>query len=330
MYSTVMYSTAMHTNAIRLAIRLAGRIIGLVLFSTLASAADFTPLGDLPGGAPNRGGAARAVSGDGSVVVGGSESAAGYTEAFRWTRETGMIGLGYLPGGFTSYALGVSSDGAVVVGGGNSATGPKTAFVWTKEKGMQPVADVLAANGVKNVSGWTLEEATGISADGKTIIGVAQSPAGFTEDFSANLSAADTAPVTFLFPDEDGVPLSTVIISKPVTITGINTGAPVTISGGEYSLGCTSIYTRLAGTVNPGQTICLRQTSAATNATATDTFLTIGRVADTFTSTTVGDKEKKGSSAFDGFSLLTLGLFGLHRKFRRQLHRRFRRQPGLP
>ena len=316
MYSTITPSTV---------VRIAG-LAGLGAFSMLAVAADFTPLGDLPGGAPNRGGAARAVSADGSVVVGGSESAAGYTEAFRWTRATGMVGLGYLPGGFSSYANGVSADGAVVVGGGNSATGPKTAFVWTKDKGMQPVADILAANGVKNVAGWTLEEATGVSADGKTVIGVAQSPAGFTEDFAANLSAADTKPETFNFTDQDDVPLSTQITSKPVTIVGINTGAPVTIAGGEYSLGCTSTYTRLAGTVNPGQTICLRQVSAATKGTATDTTLTIGRMADTFTSTTVGakgDKADKGGSAFDGFSLLTLGLFGLYRKLHRRLCRQF-------
>jgi probable HAF family extracellular repeat protein len=240
-----------------------------------------------------------------------------------------MVGLGYLPGGFSSYATGVSADGAVVVGGGNSATGPKTAFVWTKDRGMQPVADVLAANGVKNVAGWTLEEATGVSADGKTVIGVAQGPAGFTEDFVADLSAADTKPDTFNFTDQDDVPLSTPITSKPVTIIGINTGAPVTIGGGEYSLGCTGTYTRLAGTVNPGQTICLRHVSAATKGTATETMLTIGRMADTFTSTTVGakgdkgDKGDKGGSAFDGFSLLTLGLFGLYRKLHRRLWRQF-------
>lgn len=310
-----MYSTV---------VRIAGGI-GLAAFALLAVAADFKPLGDLPGGAPNRGGEARAVSADGSVVVGGSQSAAGYPEAFRWTRETGIVGLGYLPGGFSSIANGVSADGAVVVGGGNSNSGPKTAFVWTKETGMQPVADVLAKNGAKNVAGWTLEEATGISADGKTVIGVAQSPAGFTEDFIANLGDADTKPDTFIFADEGDVPLATQIVSRPITVVGINTGAPVTIAGGEYSLGCTSTYTRIAGTVNPGQSICLRQLSAATGATATDTTLTIGRVADTFTTTTVGKAGKDGKdgkgSSFDGLSLLTLGLLGLYRRLSRSRRR---------
>ncbi len=46
---------------------------------------------------------ARAVSADGSVIVGLAKSAraSGYgnNEAFRWTAQTGMVGLGALPGG---------------------------------------------------------------------------------------------------------------------------------------------------------------------------------------------------------------------------------------
>jgi probable HAF family extracellular repeat protein len=314
MSSTIIYGTARCRNIFRIAVLTAG----LAVFSLCARAeGDFQPLGGLPGGAPHRGSAARAISADGSVIVGGSESAAGYMEAFRWTRETGMVGLGYLPGGFSSYANAVSADGAVVVGGGNSAKGPKTAFVWTAEKGMQPLADELAAQGVKNVAGWTLEEATGVSADGKTVIGVGRSPAGFSEDFTAVIGlAADTAPDTFAFTDEEGVALSTMITSKPVVITGINTGAPVTIGDGEYSLGCTGKFTTLAGTVRSGEKICVRHMSANENLATINTMLTIGRVADTFTTKTVAGKDGKGS-AFDGLSLLTLGLFGLYRVRRR-------------
>lgn len=329
MYSTAMYSTAMCSRAMGSTVMRIAGLIGLAAFSLCARAeGDFDPLGGLPGGAPHRGSAARAISADGSVIVGGSESAAGYMEAFRWTRATGMVGLGYLPGGFSSYANAVSADGAVVVGGGNSSSGPKTAFVWTKNKGMQPLADVLAAKGAKNVAGWTLEEATGISADGKTVIGVGQSPAGFSEDFAALIGlAADTAPDTFAFTDQDAVALSTMITSKPVMISGINTGAPVTVGDGEYSLGCTGKFTALAGTVRPGEKICVRHRSARENATTTNTMLTIGRVADTFTSTTVKAKDGKGGSALDGFSLLTLSLSGLYRWRRRR--RLIRPVPGL-
>ena len=57
-------------------------------------------LGDLPGGPFIS--LATAISADGSIVVGLSNSAAGQ-EAFRWTGATGMVGLGGLPGQLAQY-----------------------------------------------------------------------------------------------------------------------------------------------------------------------------------------------------------------------------------
>ena len=54
-----------------------------------------------------------AVSADGSAIVGASQSGNG-REAFRWTPETGMVGLGDLPGGgFGSAAL--AADGRTIL-----------------------------------------------------------------------------------------------------------------------------------------------------------------------------------------------------------------------
>ena len=70
---------------------------GSILFftPTSTSAASFMGLGDLPGGDIES--TANAVSADGLVVVGESESA-NDREAFRWTAGEGMIGLGDLTG----------------------------------------------------------------------------------------------------------------------------------------------------------------------------------------------------------------------------------------
>jgi probable HAF family extracellular repeat protein len=83
--------------------------------SAAFAAASLTPLGDLPG-APFSS-SAYGVSADGSVIVGWGASASGY-EAFRWTSEGGMVGLGTtLPDSDSvSFAKGVSGDGSVVVG----------------------------------------------------------------------------------------------------------------------------------------------------------------------------------------------------------------------
>src|SRR5215211_3799564 len=100
-------------------------------------------IGFLPGGGFR--GEANAVNGDGSVIVGGSDSfnvdGEDSMEAFRWTRATGMIGLGDLPGGFfESEAYGVSGDGNVVVGLATpnfySGSEIKMPFRWTSETGM--------------------------------------------------------------------------------------------------------------------------------------------------------------------------------------------------
>jgi len=109
------------------------------------------------------------VSADGSIVVGFSDSANG-RQAFRWTSGGGMIGLGDLAGGsFVSIARGVSADGSVVVGNSRSANGDE-AFVWDEVEGMLSLKTVLEDNGI-DMTGWTLERATGISDDGKTIVG---------------------------------------------------------------------------------------------------------------------------------------------------------------
>ncbi len=148
-----------------------------------------TNLGDLPGGTVHS--TANAASFDGIVVVGTSNAANG-TEAFRWTLTnppTGagvMVGLGDLPGGaFHSEAFAVSAGGPIVVGASHAAAGEQ-AFIWDENTGMQPLADVLASLGL-DLTGWTLDRATAISADGRTIVGHGTNPQGNQEAWIAHL-----------------------------------------------------------------------------------------------------------------------------------------------
>jgi probable HAF family extracellular repeat protein len=149
-------------------------------------------LGDLAGGFINS--VAVGVSADGLVVVGQSDSALG-AEAFRWTAATGMVALGDLPGGFfSSAALAASADGSIVVGWSNTG-GPvlEEAFIWDPLNGMRNLRDVLIAQG-DDLTGWRLEQATGISADGTTIVGWGRNPAGQIEGWVATLGPAVPIP----------------------------------------------------------------------------------------------------------------------------------------
>jgi probable HAF family extracellular repeat protein len=144
-----------------------------------------TGLGFLPGGSFSQG---FGVSDDGATVVGTSTSTAagGSLEAFLWTMGGGMIGLGDLAGGgFLSIALDVSGDGNVVVGAGFSAVGLE-AFVWRQGQGMLSIRDALINGGI-NMTGWTLQQATGVSGDGRFITGFGINPSGDAEGWWVEL-----------------------------------------------------------------------------------------------------------------------------------------------
>ena len=114
-------------------------------------------LGSLPGGALKS--TARGVNFDGSVVVGEATNADAGMEAYRWTAETDMVGLGFLEGGNWSKGNDVSDDGAVVVGSGRNAANGTEAFRW--ENGVM--------EGLGN--GGFASGAYAVSGDGTTIVG---------------------------------------------------------------------------------------------------------------------------------------------------------------
>ena len=53
---------------------------------------------------------------------------------------------------------------------------------------MRRLADVLTEHGL-DLSGWTLQTATGLSASGRTVVGWSTNPSGDTEGFVATLPA---------------------------------------------------------------------------------------------------------------------------------------------
>jgi len=135
-------------------------------------------LGDLPGGSFYS--YAYGVSGDGSVVVGYSNSASD-KEAFYWTETGGMVGLGALPGGtFVSEAFAVSADGSVIVGRSGYSTDEEP-FRWKDLNGNGLVdPDETLDNhpefGLGRLPGsWQPggSQAYGVSADGSVVVGYA-------------------------------------------------------------------------------------------------------------------------------------------------------------
>lgn len=84
-----------------------------------------------------------------------------------------MVGLGDVTGsGMGSVAYDVSADGSVIVGVSRDGAG---AFYWTAEAGMRSLQQMLTDAGV-DLTGWSLANATGVSADGSTVVGYGLNP----------------------------------------------------------------------------------------------------------------------------------------------------------
>jgi hypothetical protein len=97
----------------------------------------------------------------------------------------------------------------------------------------------------------------------------------------------DTTPDKFSFAAKTKVPLSTLQESGVVTITGINTPTPVSVTGGEYRIN-NGTYTTVAGKLNSGDTVQVRHTSASALKKTVTTTLKVGSGSAKFTSTTFG------------------------------------------
>lgn len=98
--------------------------------------------------------------------------------------------------------------------------------------------------------------------------------------------AADTTPEPFTFVDQVDVFAGMPVVSAPVIISGIDTATNVTVSGGEYSVGCTGTWTSGNGMIANGQAVCVRHSASLASLATTYTTLTVGGVFDTFSSTT--------------------------------------------
>jgi probable HAF family extracellular repeat protein len=192
-------------------------VIGATVSHGKADAAYFQGLGDLPGGIYRS--LSWGISGDGSVVTGSSRSTdpANGFEAFRWTRETGMSGLGFLQGAPTSSSRGISAYGKTIYGFSLPAGG----FYWTPGNGTASLGSIVTPLGasadgsilvgsVNSFPGSTLggateafrwtkstgfaglgvipgtqtfsSQATGVSADGSIVVGVSTNNPSFDFD----------------------------------------------------------------------------------------------------------------------------------------------------
>jgi uncharacterized delta-60 repeat protein len=134
--------------------------------------------------------------------------------------------------------------------------------------------------------GYTLA----LQGDGKFVAAVDQD--AFSHEFLATrylatLPAPDTTPDAFSFGAASNAALA-IVVSAQTIIFGVSDPTPVSVTGGEYSVGCTATWNGPADAdvIRNAESVCVRHTSSSSSTTAVSTTLTIGGVAATFTSTT--------------------------------------------
>lgn len=111
-----------------------------------------------------------------------------------------------------------------------------------------------------------------------------------TVDWDVTTVGPDTVPNAFSFTDQTGVELSTLITSNSITIAGINTSTPVSVSGGgspQISIAGGAWGT--SGNITNGQSLQVRLTSSASYVTANTATVNVGGVTDDWSVTTRPD-----------------------------------------
>jgi probable HAF family extracellular repeat protein len=125
------------------------------------------------------------ASADGSVIIGTAYGPTGTLDLFRWTANQGIMNLGEYPGSeHWNTATGLSAAGRVAVGVGQRGTQHEysDALIWDARHGLRMLQEDLHVRYGFELPGWHLYTATGISSDGRAIVGAATRP-GTAEAF---------------------------------------------------------------------------------------------------------------------------------------------------
>jgi alpha-tubulin suppressor-like RCC1 family protein len=189
-----------------------------------------------------------------------------------------------------SHTLALKEDGTLWAWGKNSPSGQlgDNSFI-DKKIPVQIGADTdwlsIAAGGNHSLalkSDWSLW-AWGRNDEGELGNGTFT---GITSPDQMQDASRDITPDTFSFTPQTDVALNADITSNTIFVAGINDSAPVSITGGYYSING-GIFTSASGAVNNGDSLRVLLSSSANYSTTTVAVLSINGISDTFRVTTL-------------------------------------------
>jgi len=167
-----------------------------------SSSSGMVGLGDLSGGSFHS--VATATNNDGAVIAGFSEwnSMEGRPlfEAFRWTEDTGMVGLGKISSNDEdSFAVSMNGSGTVIVGAsGALRTNQLTPFRWSDTNGMQSIKEWLTSTGIKASSVLDNGIAYAVNEEGTMVVGSGTNGPWFARAGKGMISATEAVSTTLM------------------------------------------------------------------------------------------------------------------------------------
>jgi ribosomal 50S subunit-recycling heat shock protein len=137
-------------------------------------------------------------------------------------------------------------------------------------------------------NGQILEVRMTSSASFGTAVTAGVTVGGVSDTWSVTTAGADTTPGAFDFtPDvTNAAPGTLITAANTVTISGINTSAPVSVTGAGAEVSINGGAWTTSGTIQNGQTLQLRLTSSASYSTPITATVDVGGVTDTWSVTT--------------------------------------------
>jgi beta-lactam-binding protein with PASTA domain len=180
---------------------------------------------------------------------------------------------------------GISGAQTVSISGGEYAISADNGVTW---------GDWTSATGTIANNNRVKVRQTSASDPGVTSVATLSIPAiPGPGTFRVSTLNTDTTPDPFTFTSIAGADLGTIYESNAVTVSGINSPAPISITGGEYTVSTDggagwSAYSAAApSTVADGNMVKVRQISSASPNTMTTVLLSIGGVSAEFNVTTL-------------------------------------------
>jgi hypothetical protein len=174
----------------------------------------------------------------------------------------------------------VTTNTVTIAGMNDIATASTTVGTLVKNGTDTGLTSTTVTNGDTLAVKLTTSANPGTAVNGTITVGT------FTDAFSVTTVGPDTTPDVFTLTDVGGATRSIVYTSNTITVAGINTAAPISITGGEYAING-GAWTTVAGIVNNNDTVQVRQTSSASFNTKTTAALNIGGVTEVFEVTTL-------------------------------------------